>query len=194
MKIRDVVKSLTDRATNFRKMTRDEAIKLLTGGKDGIREWNQWRNAGEKIPDIGGANLSGANLIAAYLREANLIGANLSEANLSMADLSRADLSRANVSGAKLCDAICWFTLFTNVDLSEAIGLDSVRHIGPSTIGIDTLFRSKGKIPEAFLRGCGLSPWEILAANLYRPELTPAGLSDLQYQIFDAWTGGAIHD
>jgi hypothetical protein len=31
-----------------------------------------------------------------------------------------------------------------------------VRHRGESTIGIDTLFISKGKIPEVFLRGCGV--------------------------------------
>jgi TIR domain len=30
------------------------------------------------------------------------------------------------------------------------------RHQSPSTIGVDTLFRSKGKIPEAFLRRCGV--------------------------------------
>ena len=35
-------------------------------------------------------------------------------------------------------------------------GLDAIVHTGPSTVGIDTLFRSKGKIPEAFLRGCGV--------------------------------------
>jgi hypothetical protein len=35
-------------------------------------------------------------------------------------------------------------------------GLDSVQHIGPSTIGIDTLYRSHGDIPEGFLRGCGV--------------------------------------
>src|SRR5262249_3114969 len=29
-------------------------------------------------------------------------------------------------------------------------------HDGPSTIGIDTIFRSKGKIPEVFLRGAGV--------------------------------------
>jgi hypothetical protein len=29
-------------------------------------------------------------------------------------------------------------------------------HDGPSTIGIDSIFRSKGKIPEIFLRGAGV--------------------------------------
>jgi hypothetical protein len=35
-------------------------------------------------------------------------------------------------------------------------GLDTVQHSRPSTIGIDTLYRSGGKIPEVFLRGCGV--------------------------------------
>jgi hypothetical protein len=47
-------------------------------------------------------------------------------------------------------------TVFASVDLSDVQGLGSIRHDGPSTVGIDTLFRSKGKIPEAFLRGCGV--------------------------------------
>lgn len=34
--------------------------------------------------------------------------------------------------------------------------LGTIRHVGPSTIGVDTLFRSKGKIPEVFLRGAGV--------------------------------------
>src|SRR5262249_53721303 len=45
---------------------------------------------------------------------------------------------------------------FANVDLSEVRGLDLVEHQGPSTVGTDSLFLSKGKIPEAFLRGCGV--------------------------------------
>jgi hypothetical protein len=35
-------------------------------------------------------------------------------------------------------------------------GLDSVKHLGPSVVGIDTIYRSKGKIPESFLRGAGV--------------------------------------
>jgi hypothetical protein len=41
------------------------------------------------------------------------------------------------------------------VDLSTVRGLETARHIGPSTIGIDTLYRSRGNIPEVFLRGAG---------------------------------------
>jgi hypothetical protein len=69
-------------------------------------------------------------------------------------------------------------------------GLEAIEHLGLSTVGVDALARSRGRIPEAFLRGCGLTPWEVLAANLYRPELTPPELKDLQGLIFNAWTEG----
>jgi TIR domain len=47
-------------------------------------------------------------------------------------------------------------TTIVNVDLSLASGLESVHHQGSSSIGIDTLVRSKGSIPEIFLRGAGV--------------------------------------
>ena len=110
---------------------------------------------------LGGANLSGAKLGGANLSGANLRGANLGVANLGVADFSEANLSRANLSGAKLGgadlkNARCWETIFAKVDLSETKNLDSIDHHGPSTIGIDTLYKSKGNIPEVFLRGCGV--------------------------------------
>jgi hypothetical protein len=40
--------------------------------------------------------------------------------------------------------------------LSEVKGLDSVDHGGPSSIGLDTIYKSKGRIPHGFLRGCGV--------------------------------------
>jgi hypothetical protein len=46
--------------------------------------------------------------------------------------------------------------VFGDVDLSSTKGLETVRHEGPSTIGIDTIIASRGKIPEVFLRGCGV--------------------------------------
>jgi hypothetical protein len=47
-------------------------------------------------------------------------------------------------------------TTFADCDLSAVENLASVEHGGPSTVGIDTIYRSKGKIPESFLRGCGV--------------------------------------
>jgi hypothetical protein len=47
-------------------------------------------------------------------------------------------------------------TLFNDVDLSETVGLETCNHTEPSSIGIDTVFKSRGIIPEVFLRGAGV--------------------------------------
>ncbi len=47
-------------------------------------------------------------------------------------------------------------TIFAAIDLSAAKGLETVVHRKPSTIGIDTIYKSRGRIPEVFLRGCGV--------------------------------------
>ena len=111
--------------------------------------------------DLSGADLSKADFSGADLFRANLSGADLSRADFSGADLSRAnlsgtDLSRANLSGADLDNARVGWSTLGNVDLSMAKGLDTVIHLGPSAIGIDTIYRSKGNIPEVFLRGAGV--------------------------------------
>lgn len=112
------------------------------------------------------AELSGADLSEADLSCADLSLADLSGANLSWADLSGANLfcayvfgvyfSRANLSRANLSGALMERTAFGDVDLSTVKGLETVTHIGPSTIGIDTIYRSKGNIPEVFLREAGV--------------------------------------
>ena len=150
--------------------------------------------------DLSGVDLFRLDLLGIRFRDAILVGANLCSVNLRNAKMDGADLSSAllqeadltgtRLTGTNFSKAECRYTLFITTDLSVAQGLASVRHVGPSLIGTDTLFLSKGKIPEAFLRGCGLTPWEVLAANLYRPELSPPGLAKLQKQVFDAWTKG----
>ena len=40
--------------------------------------------------------------------------------------------------------------------MSSARGLESLEHSAPSTIGIDTIYKSQGKIPQIFLRGAGV--------------------------------------
>jgi uncharacterized protein YjbI with pentapeptide repeats len=108
-----------------------------------------------------GVNLREANLYSADLSNASLIGADLSGAYLGEADLSGADLNEASLIGADLRGATLnrtsiGSTIFANIDLRSVKGLDTVKHLGPSTIGIDTLLRSQGDIPEVFLRGAGL--------------------------------------
>jgi uncharacterized protein YjbI with pentapeptide repeats len=156
--------------------------------KAGVEAWNDWRKANPGIvpdlrnADLGAAELSGADLSRAklrraYLRKSSLKGTNLQRANLQGANIRRADLSgadfrwahfggtdlsRANLSGADLTEAIIYHTTFGDNDLSDVKGLDAARHKGPSTIGIDTIYRSKGEVPESFLRGCGV-PDEFIA-------------------------------
>ena len=160
-------------------MANEKHLRIL---RQGVEAWNRWREDNPDIrPDLSeadlyGADLSGADLFRANLRAAKLsgaylfaanlrvaklsgaylIGANLGAAYLLGADLCGADLSRAHLSGADLGECRIGFTLFADVDLSVAKGLDTVIHVFPSTIGIDTLFKSGGNIPDVFLRGCGV--------------------------------------
>ncbi|MFZ1221481.1 MAG: toll/interleukin-1 receptor domain-containing protein [Chthoniobacterales bacterium] len=102
------------------------------------------------------ANLSNARLINAYLGLANLTAADLTDANLCGTHLAIANLSGAKLSGVNLRGATLFHTRFTECDLRKVEGLDSVNHGGPSSIGIDTIYQSRGIIPEVFLRGCGV--------------------------------------
>lgn len=100
-------------------------------------------------------DLREACLVNADLSHANLTGANLREADFWVADLRGANLTYADLKGVNLNGADFGWSMGA-VDLSEIEGLEEVNHYAPSTIGIDTLYASKGKIPEVFLRGCGV--------------------------------------
>jgi uncharacterized protein YjbI with pentapeptide repeats len=121
--------------------------------------------------DLSYSNLTHAWINNACLEGANLRSTNLKDAELYYADLTEASLSRAILNGAKLHNAhfnstrlkntnfsgaVIGRTSFSNVDLSIAKGLEDVKHEGPSSIGIDTIYRSKGLIPEVFLRKAGV--------------------------------------
>ncbi len=101
--------------------------------------------------DLNRTNLNQARLAQANLTVASLIGAYLVKADLTLATLVRSNLSYADVSQCKLN-----LTTFGDVDLSMVRGLDTIIHEGPSIIGIDTIYLSKGKVSEVFLHGCGV--------------------------------------
>jgi TIR domain-containing protein/pentapeptide repeat protein len=108
------------------------------------------------VANLRGTNLSWANLRRANLNEADLTGARLIKANLVRAKLRATDLSRVKLSGVNLGRAEVGATTFADNDLSEVKGIETLKHSGPSTIGIDTIYCSQSKIPEVFLRGCGV--------------------------------------
>jgi hypothetical protein len=112
--------------------------------------------AGTTGADLSRANLNNSDLSGADLSEANLTETDLREANLEDTVLIKANLNGALLAGTSLRKAKIGWTTLTNVDLSKTIGLDTVIHLGPSDIGIDTIYRSKGGIPKSFLRKSGI--------------------------------------
>lgn len=176
-------------------------IDLLRQGKDVL---NVWRKQHPKTQldlykaNLSKANLSGADLSGAVLGSADLSDTDLFKANLSKADLSDAILFRANLIGADLTDAdltfadlslayldnadlstaIMGWTTIGNIDLRNVKGLETIKHEGPSYVSTSTLERSLGFVPDAFLRGAGLSDSSIKYAQSLR------GHSDEYYSCF----------
>jgi hypothetical protein len=154
-------------------MANQEQLDIL---KQGVEVWNRWREEHDDIqPDLREAVLTGhrlteftgikhtirhalhgVDLHSTDLRRADLRGADLRDADLRDADLSYATFTYANLRGADLSDAGVSWTTFGDVNLSEVKGLETVEHGGPSSIGIDTIYNSKGNIPEIFLKGVGV--------------------------------------
>src|SRR5690348_4416622 len=164
-------------------MANQEHVETL---KRSVGEWNGWRETFTGSPDLSGAyfrgadlaganlsntnlheaklsranlhgaNLNGAKLTKAYLNAAVLGGASLHAANLRESNLIWANLSGADLTGADFTGAAVGWTIFGNLDLSVAKGIDGLIHYAPSTVGINTVYGSQGKIPSDFLRGVGV--------------------------------------
>jgi hypothetical protein len=127
-----------------------------------------------------GANCKNADFSAADLSMANLTGANFSAASLATAKLSAANLNLTKLEGTDLARSLLFATTFSAVDLSGALGLDSVLHQGPSDIAVSTILVSLESCGGAlthtlkeFLQAAGVPP-ELLAAM-------PAIASELEY-------------
>lgn len=155
--------------------------------------------------DLRGADCGGANLMSADLRGAILDGVDLGQADLSYvnfigASLYRTYLGNANLYGASLDEAKfidvkfrganferarVGNSIFSEIDLRGAVGLEQVKHVGGSDISGSSLYRSEGQIPEVFLRGCGFRDWEIEAARLYRTDLSREQIIELTYKLIE---------
>jgi len=178
----EIVRKGTEAIAAWRKENRDEQLDLRKADLRGadLRDADLYQadlsnailaEAALWLANLANANLSGASLLMASLSDATLVNADLRNANLQYVDLTEADLTIANLNRAALTGAILkntnlgatdltgatiGHTTIGDVDLSEVLGLESAEHTYPSTIGVDTLFKSKGKIPEVFLHGCGV--------------------------------------
>ena len=144
--------------------------------------------------DLGRTNLSGADLSRADLHRADLSEADLSGANLTGADLSLANLTGADLRGTEVNEAVVSGVIFADLDLREVKGLESLNHRGRSEISISTIYRSRGEIPEVFLRGCGV-PEDFIT---YLPSLTTKAIDFyscfISYSHADKSFARRLHD
>ena len=110
--------------------------------------------------DLRSANLRSSDFVASILTNARLEGAKLQHAQLMNASLSDVDLRGADLGQANMLR-----TTIDGTNLSETLGLETVVHRGPSTIGTPTLEltasglfnkdRRRGEI-ETFYRAAGI--------------------------------------
>ena len=104
------------------------------------------------VADLFCANLEGADLAGAVLFRTSMAGTKLSGADLTGCMFYRSNFGGTNFNNCRLGE-----TIFANCDFSNAHNLNKIKHISPSTIGIDTLINSKGNIPRSFLVACGIT-------------------------------------
>lgn len=103
------------------------------------------------------ANFQEVSASAAHFAETIFQGAILPAANLREAYLSGTNFTGAWLESADLTGATLAQTHFVDCDLTYAIGLDTCQHSSYSFIDFRTLQQCRRHLPEAFLKGCGLS-------------------------------------
>ena len=169
-------------------MDRDETIKLLTAGAEGVERWNRRREHSEVLDtivrpdlegaDLSGAVLSGANLAKANMGQAKLIDADLSEADLSGALLLDSDLTGAELSKANLVNADLSRAKLIAANLRDARGMGAVlfnANLCGANLRVQD-FRG-ADLREADLRGAKLSTADLRRANFIGADLSKADLN-----------------
>lgn len=141
--------------------------------------------------DLSGIYLSDVDLRDSNLRSADLSNANLSDANLINANLRGVDLSDANLSDTNFNSVILGQTLFFHTNLKDALNLDKIRHTSQSSLDSKSI-QKVWKLPIKFLRGVGLSDYEIKALNLLNPEINDTQVVDLTDKIYHLRSSGVI--
>ena len=106
--------------------------------------------------DFRGANLSGARFHGSSLNHSDFSQADIRGADFTGTSLESVSFARAIIDDADLSAAKVGATVFAGLNLRAVRGLSEVQHLGPSTIGVDTIALSQGEIPEPFLKGCGV--------------------------------------
>ena len=139
---------------DFRKQ--DFAKAILTRTVDYDVELSDGDGADLCYADFRNSNLKSANLYLADLRYSNFSDCTMQRCNLCRTNLLHSTFANTTLDGASFTRTKCGWTTFVDVDLSSVEGLDTVQHVGPSRIGVDTLHKSRNRLPVVFLRGCGV--------------------------------------
>ncbi len=134
-----------------RKADRDGTTDLLTGATSGLSTRGSLRSM-----DLSRIQLPGRSFRGIDFSSTDLSGCDLSSTDLRSADLSGARFDSTYLANADLSYCTMGGTILARMDLRTVKGLDTIKHIGPSTIGIDTVYQSGGDISEVFLRGTGI--------------------------------------
>lgn len=143
--------------------------------------------------DLSLADLQGANFSKARLNNSNLYRVNASKANFRGADLRLgrirgtkmngcdltgalligATLRTVDLTAAKMAGARFGGTIISATNLSEVEGLDTTKHDRHSSIGMDTIVESRGRIHPTFLRASGIPEALVkMVMNLARDALS----------------------
>ncbi len=197
----DILKQGVDVWNKWRKDNPTIKIDLSNANlKDGDFSRVAFWGANLNQADLSGSNLSEANLYESTLGLSNLMAANLNEAhfksanffltNCEFANFSKTELwgvkfSQVNLAQTDFKDAYLGQSIFVDTDLSQPLNLHTITHFESSTIGEETILRSKGKIDESFLRGCGLADWQIESSKLANPDLSNEEIVKIQYRVYD---------
>jgi hypothetical protein len=136
--------------------------------------------------DFTGAILRNATFHNAYLVGANMETAELNQAIMTYADargscfryafLMGVDFREAKLDGSDFTLAKIGWTDFGRNNLSQVLGLDTVRHVSSSMIGIDTIYRSNASISKGFLLAAGV------------PEVFVTYMESLSARTFEFYT------
>lgn len=131
---------------------------------------SKFYNAAFMNANLSGSNLSHSNFVSANFHSCNLMhvefknaaiggatfhGCDLRGANFFQCSADYTDFADAFLDEAVFNGGLFGGTIFSSNDLSSTLGLETIEPQMPCIIGLETIFLSKGKIPESFLRACG---------------------------------------
>jgi uncharacterized protein YjbI with pentapeptide repeats len=141
-------------------------------------------NSSLTIVEFTSCQLDGVNFKACQFTRADFYGANMRSCDLTGSRARLTIFDTVDMNNLVMERMSVFSSSFNNINMSDVIGLENVTHLGPSSVGIDTLILSKGRLPKDFLRGCGV-PEDTIS---YLPYLVTASQSIQFYSCFISYS------